>query len=56
MLKTDKPKIVIVDDHVMFRDGLKSLIEQQNIGDVIAEAENGKKFLEILEKQRITAL
>ena len=52
MLKTEKPKIVIVDDHVMFRDGLKSLIEQQNIGDIIAEAENGKKFLEIIEKQR----
>ena len=52
MLKTDKPNIVIVDDHVMFRDGLKSLIEQQNIGNVVAEAENGKKFLEIIEKQR----
>jgi DNA-binding NarL/FixJ family response regulator len=52
MVKTEKPKIIIVDDHVMFRDGLKSLIEQQNIGDVIAEAENGKKFLEIIEKQR----
>jgi DNA-binding NarL/FixJ family response regulator len=52
MVKTEKPKIIIVDDHVMFRDGLKSLIEQQNIGDVIAEAENGKKFLEIIEKQK----
>jgi DNA-binding NarL/FixJ family response regulator len=48
MLKTEMPKIIVVDDHVMFREGLKSLIEQENLGEVIAEAENGKKFLDLI--------
>jgi DNA-binding NarL/FixJ family response regulator len=48
MVKTEKPKIIVVDDHVMFREGLKSLIEQEHLGEVIAEAENGKKFLDLI--------
>lgn len=44
-----KPKIVIVDDHVMFREGMKLLIETEEFGDVICEAENGKVFLDFLE-------
>jgi DNA-binding NarL/FixJ family response regulator len=52
MIQSKKYKVIIVDDHIMFRDGLKSLIEQENIGEVIAEAENGKQFLELLEKHK----
>jgi len=44
-----KAKIVIVDDHEMFREGMKLLIETEGIGEVIAEAENGQQFLDILE-------
>lgn len=42
-------KIIIVDDHQMFRNGLKVLIEMGKLGTVIAEAENGKQFLELLD-------
>lgn len=42
-----KPKIIICDDHIMFRDGIKLLIESENIGEIIAEAENGLQLLEI---------
>ncbi|OQY04866.1 MAG: hypothetical protein B6I20_02205 [Bacteroidetes bacterium 4572_117] len=44
-----KYKIIICDDHLMFRDGLKLLLEQSNIGKVIAEANNGKEFLNIID-------
>ena len=43
-----KAKIVIVDDHEMFREGMKLLIETEGIGEVVAEAENGQQFLEML--------
>jgi DNA-binding NarL/FixJ family response regulator len=42
-------KILVVDDHSLFREGLILLIEKEGIGNVIAEADNGKKLLEILE-------
>ncbi len=45
-------KIIITDDQQMFRNGLKLLIEVENIGTVIGEAENGQLFLELLEKQK----
>jgi len=44
-----KSKIIIVDDHALFREGLKLLIEKENIGEVIAEAENGVVLLSILK-------
>lgn len=42
-------KIVLVDDHSIFRESLKRLLVAEKIGDVIAEAKNGKEFLEIIE-------
>lgn len=39
--------IAIADDHQVFRQGLRNLIESQNIGSVIAEASNGEKCIEI---------
>jgi len=43
-----KPKIILVDDHLPFRDGLKSILTIENIADVIGEASNGVEFIEIL--------
>jgi DNA-binding NarL/FixJ family response regulator len=43
-----KPDIIIVDDHLIFRQGLKSLITAENFATVIGEASNGKEFLELL--------
>jgi DNA-binding NarL/FixJ family response regulator len=42
-------KIIIVDDHSLFREGIKLLIENEGFGEVIAEAENGLIFLELLK-------
>ena len=42
------PEIIIVDDHVIFRQGLKSLLTTENIATVIGEASNGIEYLELL--------
>lgn len=41
-------KIIITDDHTLFREGIKLLIENEGLGKVIAEAENGQIFLDQL--------
>jgi len=43
-----KPEIIIVDDHLIFRQGLKSLFTIENIATVIGEASNGKEFIDLL--------
>ena len=45
-----RAKIIIVDDNLMFRQVIKHLVEIEEIGEVIAEAENGQVFLDLLEK------
>lgn len=46
--KTCTPDIIIVDDHLIFRQGLKSLIATENIANVIGEASNGLEFIKLL--------
>ena len=41
-------KIILVDDHNIFRESLKRLLESEKIGKVVAEAKNGKEFIEII--------
>lgn len=43
-----KPNIIIVDDHLIFRKGLKAIINFEDIGSVIGEASNGEEFIELL--------
>jgi len=43
-----RPDIIIVDDHLIFRQGLKSIITLENIANVIGEAHNGLEFIELL--------
>ena len=40
--ETVKTRVLIVDDHQMFRSGLKSLIALQNDMEIVGEAENGQ--------------
>lgn len=42
-------RVIIIDDHALFRAGLKSLLEQRNI-EVIGEAANGKEGIEFIKK------
>jgi DNA-binding NarL/FixJ family response regulator len=46
-----KHGIVIVDDHKIFRDGLKFVINQMDDLEVIGEASNGNEFLSIIENK-----
>ena len=43
-----KPDIIIVDDHLIFRQGLKSILALHNIANVIGEASNGSEFIRLL--------
>jgi len=47
-----KPDIIIVDDHQIFRQGIKSIISLENIATVIGEASNGEDFLELLAHKK----
>ena len=46
----EKIKLIVVDDHEIFRNGLKMVLGKLNYIDLIGEAENGRDFLEMLEK------
>jgi len=48
-----KFKVILVDDHKLFRDGLKFVINQIDDLEVVAEASNGNEFLEILKTQEV---
>lgn len=43
-----KPRIVLVDDHALFRNGLKGLLEIVGDCSVVAEAASGEEFLTLL--------
>ncbi len=45
-----KSKIYLVDDHLIFREGLRNLIEIEGVGKVVGEASNGKEFYENFDK------
>ena len=45
----DKIKIILVDDHNLFRESLSFLLSKSKNIEVIAEAENGEVFLDILD-------
>lgn len=49
-------KILIVDDHQMFIDGIKSILRKQDTYKVVAEALNGFNALEIIKSQDIDIL
>lgn len=46
-------RLVIVDDHKMFRDGLSFLLNDIPEVRVIAEASNGLEFLDVLDKESV---
>ncbi|MHA7109465.1 response regulator [Sunxiuqinia elliptica] len=45
-------QIILVDDHTLFRNGLRILLNNQQEYTICAEAANGEEFLELLDKQR----
>lgn len=51
-----KSKIIVVDDHEIFRKGLIMTINRLKHAKVIAEAGNGEEFMELLEKHPDTEI
>ncbi len=47
----NKVKIIIADDHPLFRKGLKDLLEETPGDFFVAEAENGAQALEFMKEQ-----
>lgn len=48
----DKKNIILVDDHVIVRNGLKALIEKLGPYKVVAEFDRGQEFLAGIDKQQ----
>ncbi len=44
-----KIQIILVDDHRIFRDGIKSLLSEMDYIDIIGEASGGLELLELLK-------
>lgn len=45
-------KILLADDHKIVRDGLRSLFEKQADMEVVAEAENGRKAVQLAQRKK----
>jgi DNA-binding NarL/FixJ family response regulator len=45
-----KCKVIIVDDHDMFRSGVRVLLSKSQSVEIIAEARNGNEYLELLNQ------
>lgn len=43
-------RIMLVDDHALFRDGIVSLLKRDERFEIVAMADNGETALEIIEK------
>ncbi len=43
-------KVVLAEDHIILRDGIKSLLKEDPEISIVAEAGNGKEVLALLEK------
>ena len=46
------PNLILVDDHLLFRESIKSILTNEKIACVIGEANNGIEFLELLLQLR----
>lgn len=48
--KARKIRVVVADDHTIFREGLRKLLSLEPDLDVVGEAENGPRTVELVEK------
>jgi DNA-binding NarL/FixJ family response regulator len=51
-VKQQKIGVAIVDDHQLFRNGLRFILENEEDLEVVIEASNGKQFLEFLKNYK----
>ncbi|MFO8067759.1 MAG: response regulator transcription factor [Bacteroidales bacterium] len=50
-MSNDKIKVLIVDDHEIFRNGLKMVLGKLKYVELAGEAENGQEFIDFLGKE-----
>jgi len=50
MNQTSQIRVIIADDHDVYRDGLQLLLSKDPAIDVVAEAENGKALLDLINR------
>ena len=48
----NKTRILLADDHKIMRDGLRSLLEKQDDMEVVAEADNGRKAVQLAQEKK----
>ncbi|MDB5013437.1 MAG: LuxR family transcriptional regulator, partial [Daejeonella sp.] len=46
----NKIKIVLAEDHLIVRNGFKSLLQQEEDIQVVGEAENGDQVLQLFQE------
>ena len=46
----DKIKVIIADDHILFREGTRNIIEQEQDIEVVGEASDGEEAIEMATK------
>lgn len=44
-------RIIVVDDHIIFRKGLQTILNEIDVVKVVGEASNGNELLDLLKKQ-----
>jgi two-component system response regulator NreC len=49
-------RIMIADDHAVFRSGLKALLEKENDFEVVGEAGTGKETLKLISEKAVDVL
>ncbi len=55
-MNTSSIKIFITDDHHLFREGLRSILENKTDLTVVGEASNGKELLNNIGQQQVNVL
>lgn len=51
-MSNKQPNIIIADDHEMFRDAMKTMLELDDIANVLEVASNGKELINLLEEHK----
>ena len=52
----NKIKVLLADDHKIFRDGIRSILEKEKDMEIVDEAANGKELLEKLESTAVDVI
>ena len=52
----DKIRVMLADDHKIFREGVRSILEKERDMEVVDDAANGNEVIEKIEKQEVDVL